>query len=234
MEGAEKLKYIASGFAKHGLSPLERFLCVYKYAASYQYPKIERYDDYIKYGRDIKRIVATGEATCLGAANIMDIMLDELDIPSAVNEISFYKNGRADERHANNIVKLQDDDYRVRGIYGADACYDAGQPKFRYCLFPLHQIDELYQNEGDVAYSHEVERANGSPWEAFEFSKMHNVLGIPGITNENYNYYQRGRNLGGYLWSARKNFYQAIQCREIKKGTVDRALAAVENIAVTS
>ena len=134
------LDKIINKLKESSLSPLEKYLYVYRYLINHQY-KQEPDEENAYLSRDLISIVNGDYIVCEGYSKLMEYLLDNLGIKSFKQTLSVsFRN------HMNNLVYIYDQKYQVNGLYYADSCWDASGKYLTFCLLPLSDVPTILTN----------------------------------------------------------------------------------------
>lgn len=123
------------------LSPYEKYLAVYNIVKQFK-PYQENKEDKEK-ARDIRYILNNEYIVCVGYSKLLKILLNKIGIPCqtvmSVGIDTSYDEGftmeekpTEIEKHARNIIKINDPKYGINGIFIADATWDNDMKKDLY------------------------------------------------------------------------------------------------------
>lgn len=123
-------------------SPLEKFMMIYDYVQSFDYTQ-DRRDKFA--GQNILDVLNTNEIVCLGFANLMNYICNQVGIECYNNLMMGDYGGFAEEGHAINIVKIKDEKYGVDGYYLTDACWGSNlnREQLNFVLYPLSDLHHI-------------------------------------------------------------------------------------------
>lgn len=116
---------------KSNLSPLEKYLYIYKYLSSKPYKFDQREKDpdikeeYIHLPRDIISVTNTDYIVCQGYGELNKYLCKNVGIDVFINYL-YVIDSEGAEAHLNNLVILKDDKYDISGVFYSDACWDNG------------------------------------------------------------------------------------------------------------
>ena len=151
------LNQIVNNIKKANLSPFETMIWIHKYASSFSYWG----SDY-SYEEEKNRVLLSSLGVenpyivCVGYANLVKAIIDELDIPDLkcdLNSCDIRKlsNLKTFSGHANNIITIKDEKYNIDGVFMEDACWDCVDEKsirktgrgFANCLYPVNDVQHI-------------------------------------------------------------------------------------------
>lgn len=143
-----KIKQMLDGFI--GMNPAEICFCLYDLIRTRDYIKYDEENVYSDngYSRDLCQILNHKYMVCLGYANLFACLLEQLGIK---NEILYWHNKSTNNRHASNLVYLNDNKYNIHGIYTFDITFDRIKDyekpieRYRWFFVPLY-FDIVYRN----------------------------------------------------------------------------------------
>ncbi len=133
------------------LSPAEKFVAVYSYAANRIYNESENF-----FSEDMRNwvgVLTGNEVICSGYASLLkclcDRVFDKNELICVAHSSNVFKksDGELLGAHANNLIFLKDDKYGINGCYYADSCWGSpknenGDTHYEFCLIPLNKIAE--------------------------------------------------------------------------------------------
>ena len=127
---------------KPELSPFEKYLLIYNFLSNKGYKAEDVLGEDVHQARDIISIMNSHYIVCEGYANLMKYLCDNVGIP-CINQILGL--GKNSDRHMNNLVYLDDDKYKIHGLYYSDVTWDnvastGGKKEYAFCLLPLDDI----------------------------------------------------------------------------------------------
>ena len=137
------------------LSPLEKYLVIYNFLTSKVYK--ENPEDMAK-SRDLVSVLNGEDIVCVGYASLMKYLCDQVGIPCVCNHVAG-KNGKEEFNHVNNVVCIDDDKYRIHGIFYSDSCWDATNivenqemgKRLNFCLIPVSDMSEINDNSFKIS-----------------------------------------------------------------------------------
>ena len=99
------------------LSPLEQVTYIYDLIKSFEYKETNNKEE----SRYIKHIIQTGNIVCVGYANFICQILQELGFKCYIVDLKNINNNG----HERFIVKIQDEKYNINSIFAMDATFDS-------------------------------------------------------------------------------------------------------------
>ena len=133
----KKLERMIDKIRNANLSPLERFLAVYDVVKNYKPYKDS--DNNPNESRKLKYILDDGNPyiVCAGFTKLLTELLSRVNIPSKYLSVmvdTSYEKGMTTEekiisyeRHARNLIKIDDNKYNIHGYYLSDSTWDNNQ-----------------------------------------------------------------------------------------------------------
>ena len=112
---------IVSKIKKYNLSPLEQVMYAYDLVRDRVYIHEGKNEDY-NISRDLSSVLSGDKIVCVGFANILDKVLENLDIKS---DMVFLLNKGKRTGHARNVIYIKDDKYGVEAMYYLDPTWDS-------------------------------------------------------------------------------------------------------------
>ena len=134
MQEEHKLEKMISKIKEANLSPLERYLAVYNIVKKYK--PYQENDHNPDESRKLKHILNDNNPyiVCAGFTKLLTELLNRVNIPSKYLSVEIdtsYEKGYTQEekiisyeKHARNLIKLDDDKYHIHGYYLADSTWD--------------------------------------------------------------------------------------------------------------
>ena len=113
---------IVNKIRQYELSPLEQVMLAYDLVRDRIY-KAEQENDSSTLSRDITSVLLGDKIVCVGFANIFDKVLSNLGFKTmmySIKNLDENKNG-----HRRNIVYINDEKYKVKGVYYFDTTWDS-------------------------------------------------------------------------------------------------------------
>ena len=158
----ESIKWYRNLILANNMSPVESLTFAYDICKTIKYSKSGEANDDAWNDNNVHFFVKTGNIRCLGYSKLLRELVS--GIPGI--KISYYGlyNYRDNElvgSHARNIVKLDDDDYNIHGIYFLDATWDSiaeikkeiygedydALSGYRYFLVPIHKYGNFFKGD---------------------------------------------------------------------------------------
>ena len=119
-------------------SPFEKYILIYDYLSKRKYKEDgpSKEDNYLS--RDIISVMNSDYIVCEGFANLMDYLCQNVGIKCLCQGLKIMHKGE-EERHMNNLVKIDDDIYDIHGLYYSDVTWDSSAEgrSLVFCLIPL-------------------------------------------------------------------------------------------------
>ncbi len=143
---------IVDSMHKLKLTPFEAMLYVHMYVASFRYNETK---NITKWEKELSRVLlgmATDEKfiVCSGYASFGKAILDKYNDKNIFCDFSpiqlMEKNDLLISAHEQLVVTINDEKYKISGIYGDDIClntYEDEIADISACLFPLEDINEF-------------------------------------------------------------------------------------------
>ena len=116
-----ELKKIVDFIKKYDLSEIEKVMLAYDIIKANKYKKEGINDDYNE-SRNLNKIIKGDKIVCLGYANLLNFILNELQIN---NQIILTKKTNNCSGHARNLIKINDKKYGINGQFFADCTWDS-------------------------------------------------------------------------------------------------------------
>lgn len=140
-----KLDAVLDSIKALKLSPYENLLMAYNYVTTFKYKEDERY---CAYSRALEHVLNSDKIVCVGYANLMYVLLKNLDIPCTTISEWVIRDGSV-SGHMVNAVHLVDKKYNIDGYYYLDACWDSIYDyrdlwkMYNFCLLPFGDLKKL-------------------------------------------------------------------------------------------
>lgn len=153
LNAQKQIEDLTTRIKNANLSPFEQFLAIYTFLTEREYKRND--NDYYS-SVNIFSILNGENIVCLGYANIMKRLCDELGIQCIVQTCELKTPGKPSSLHANNVVIINDDKYNIHGCFYADACWDCKNSKkdiprtLNYCLIPLADKNKFRRLSVDI------------------------------------------------------------------------------------
>ena len=96
-------------------------MLIYNFLSNKSYKAEDVLGEDVHQARDIISIMNSHYIVCEGYANLMKYLCDNVGIP-CINQILGL--GKNSDRHMNNLVYLDDDKYKIHGLYYSDVTWD--------------------------------------------------------------------------------------------------------------
>lgn len=116
-----KIQDIIEHIKNYNYSPFERVLHAYDLARDKKY-KLEDIGEKTTVSRDLTSVLLGDKIVCAGYANVFNIILKHLDIPSIVHKL--HGNGK-NNRHTIVLAYIKDEKYDIEGVYDFDVTADS-------------------------------------------------------------------------------------------------------------
>ena len=152
----EYLNELVRPIKEANLSLFERYLAVYNIVKKFKEYK-ENYENRDE-SRELKYILYNEYMTCFGFSKLLKVLLEKAGISSFITTTNIdhsYDSGFTLEEistdfqkhaHVRNVVKLDDDDYGIHGIYLADSTWD-NYLKFDLYSYAAVTFDKIKEAE---------------------------------------------------------------------------------------
>ena len=144
----QSIRMFVEELKSHQLSPFENYLRIYDFLTQKVYKEANDNEHYR--ARDIISVINGNEIVCVGYAQMMKRLCNEVGIKCETQVSSVYnKKGAFIGGHENNSVYIKDDKYGIDGWFYADACWDSvtkGKEyikTYNFCLLPIGDKDKL-------------------------------------------------------------------------------------------
>lgn len=154
----KKIKNMSNKIRIEKLSPLERLLETYLFVTYRKYNDTTNNEHY-SLSRSLYGVFNTNKICCVGYsamfAELFENIKDE-NIKVYRNLVATSEENKTiDGTHANLIIHIKDEKYKLNGYYYLDPTWDNGHldkylPKLRYFLVPLSDIDKIIPNIRDI------------------------------------------------------------------------------------
>lgn len=143
------------------LPPLNAMLYIHKTITDNFTYKKSSTDDEITCRTVLGAFTEEKAIVCSGFASMVKAIIDRLNLEGLSCEFANCKiynpKTKSYEKHIHNIIKLNDQENKVKGTFFEDACYDANKKTFKdaqgfaWCLFPISDVlflrKEIYLKE---------------------------------------------------------------------------------------
>lgn len=106
---------------KFNFSPMEQIMYVYDLVRDRVYTKENDNEDYAV-SRDLTNILLGDKIVCVGYAHLFDVLLKKIGLKTRLYKIY---NPNTKIGHVRNIVYIDDDKYKVKGVYFFDTTWDS-------------------------------------------------------------------------------------------------------------
>ena len=116
------IDYYKDVVSDQNLSPLEQTMMVYDVIKSFVYN--ESPEDTAN-SRYIPKIIKTGNIVCTGYSSLLTQVLQELGIPATSYTVVLEPEQDKVVYHARTLIRLDDEKYKIHGIYTLDATWDS-------------------------------------------------------------------------------------------------------------
>ncbi len=116
------IDYYKDVVSNQNLSPLEQTMMVYDVIKSFVYN--ESTEDTAN-SRYIPKIIKTGNIVCTGYSSLLTQVLQELGIPATSYTVALEPEQDKVVYHARTLIRLDDEKYKIHGIYTLDATWDS-------------------------------------------------------------------------------------------------------------
>ena len=116
------IDYYKDVVSDQNLSPLEQTMMVYDVIKSFVYN--ESTEDTAN-SRYIPKIIKTGNIVCTGYSSLLTQVLQELGIPATSYTVALEPEQDKVVYHARTLIRLDDEKYKIHGIYTLDATWDS-------------------------------------------------------------------------------------------------------------
>ena len=145
MEADALLDRLINEINNSSFSPFEKYLYIYHYLADKKYKREDVLGEEVHKPRDIIAVMNGDYIVCEGYARLMKYLCDNVGI-TCICQVLAHHQGM--EKHMNNLVYLDDDNYNIHGLYYSDVTWDniGNQGKrhtFSFCLVPMEDIKEI-------------------------------------------------------------------------------------------
>lgn len=146
LENLLKADEILDGFIERlkasSLTPLEKYLAIYRYLCKKEYraspgDRGDILSEAAHLSCDLVSVTLTDNIVCEGYAVLMNYLCQNVGIHSFCAFHSIAHKVENAVNHANNLVFLEDETYGIRGLYYSDVCWDAADDTLAFCLIPL-------------------------------------------------------------------------------------------------
>ena len=125
-------------------SPFEKYIFIYHYLAGKKYKDEDVLGEDIYKPRDIIAVMNSDYIVCEGYSRLMKYLCDNVGITCICQLL---KNNDDQEKHMNNLVYLDDNQYDIHGLYYSDVTWDnIGNDRnhtFTFCLIPIEDVDKI-------------------------------------------------------------------------------------------
>ena len=147
-----EIKHISNLIQKRNFSPLEKLLYAYLIVSDLQYKEENKKSEPISLSRSVYGILNSDKIVCGGYNEYLKSIVREIDdlnlkvFSNYVGTQDYNKKGILETAlHANNIVYIKDDKYKIDGFYYLDSTWDyKNKNSLTFFLAQIGQIKNIY------------------------------------------------------------------------------------------
>lgn len=142
-----QLKDVSNNIRSHNFSPLENLLNAYLTVKSKEYKKAEE-SEHASHSRSLYSVLNSDQIVCAGYNSLLISIMERVDdknIKLFYNSVDVSKNGvDISSHHANLVVYIKDDKYKIDGYYYIDTTWDSGVTKaLNFFMVPINDIKNI-------------------------------------------------------------------------------------------
>lgn len=146
----KKIKEDANKIKAKNFSPIEKLLNAYLNVSKLTYKSEDEQNESASQSRSVYGILNSDKIVCAGFSELLKATVKEFGDPNLkifANYVGtkYYNNAKLElGAHANNIVYIKDDKYKIDGFYYLDSTWDSVDKGLKYFLTEIGRIEDIY------------------------------------------------------------------------------------------